>query len=271
MNETIEGKCALFGCNRTYYAKKYCYLHYERSWRTGSPGALDPSEPNESCSISTCDREHHARGYCTMHYQRWKRHGDPLYTQKFARDYTCVAPGCDNPGDSLKLCTKHYQRMVHHGSLEVESPSFETPEESFDYRTKWAGDCLIWTGRKHRGYGRMWVDGKETLSHRYAWQRTIGPIPEGIEIDHMCHNRACVNVKHLRLASKSQNQQNRRGPSPTGSSGVRNVHRKNDKWQVKLTKDKRTYYFGVYSTIEEAAEVAEQARKELFGEFAGRG
>lgn len=266
-----EKRCSILGCERPYYARQYCFLHYERTWRTGSPGALNPMKVKENCTISECNGKHHARGYCTKHYQRWKKHGDPLYAPKFARDYICAAPGCDNPGDSLELCTKHYQRMVHHGSLEVKSPSFETPEESFDYRTEWFGDCLLWTGRKHRGYGRMWVDGKETLSHRYAWQRVHGLIQEGIEIDHICHNRACVNVEHLRLASKSQNQQNRRGPSPIGSSGFRNVHRKGDKWEVKLTKDKKTYYFGTYADIGEAALVAEQARAKVFGEFAGRG
>ena len=56
------------------------------------------------------------------------------------------------------------------------------------------------------------------------------------------------------------------------SSGIRNVYpTRNGKWFVRIVKMGVPHYFGTYVHIEDAIEVAENARKELFGEFAGRG
>jgi hypothetical protein len=43
------------------------------------------------------------------------------------------------------------------------------------------------------------------LGHRVAWEAEHGPIPEGLTIDHLCRNRRCVNVAHLRLLSNVEN------------------------------------------------------------------
>ena len=55
------------------------------------------------------------------------------------------------------------------------------------------------------GYGRKGRDGKVYNAHRLAWMDTNGPIPEGMVVDHICRNRACVNVNHLRLLTRSRN------------------------------------------------------------------
>ena len=107
--------------------------------------------------------------------------------------------------------------------------------------------------------------------HRYAWERVNGPIPTGKLIDHICHNRACVDVAHLRIANKSQNNMNRHSANITSESGVRNVHKNHGSWKVRLRKGGKQHYYGNFDSIEEAAAVAERARRELFGEFAGKG
>lgn len=185
------------------------------------------------CSIDECKRTHLARGLCSMHYQRARSRGDLA------------------------------------GSSQVK---YASPAESFAARTERQGDCLIWTGTKNAaGYGSIWVMGRMVLTHRYSWERANGPIPEGMEIDHICHNRACASPGHLRAVSRSQNNSNRAGAMPGSLSGARNVSPNRSKWEVQIGKNGTRHYFGTYDTIEEAAAVAEHARKELFGEFAGKG
>ncbi|MCT9090599.1 HNH endonuclease [Streptomyces sp. ASQP_92] len=58
--------------------------------------------------------------------------------------------------------------------------------------------CWEWIGTRDRyGYGQMWVDGRYRSTHRLAYERLRGPIPDGLEIDHLCRNRACANPDHL--------------------------------------------------------------------------
>jgi hypothetical protein len=55
------------------------------------------------------------------------------------------------------------------------------------------------------GYGRATYEGKQQLAHRVAWQKVNGPIPEGLEIMHLCDNPSCINVEHLRPGTHAQN------------------------------------------------------------------
>lgn len=66
--------------------------------------------------------------------------------------------------------------------------------------------CWVWRGVLNRGgYGRLTVAGKQWLAHRYAWTLAVGDIPNGLTIDHLCFNAACVNPDHLRELSQSDN------------------------------------------------------------------
>ena len=187
----------------------------------------------KTCSIENCQEKHEARGWCKKHYLRWYKHGDPtFFTGK------------------RSLCL----------------------EEAFQNKTERQGDCLIWTGHKNTaGYGQMVSKRKSILAHRYSWERVNGKIPDGMEIDHKCWNPSCVNIEHLRLATSSQNGAYRRSAKKIASSGYRNVNRHKDKWVVVVKKHGKSHFFGTYEDVEEAAVVAEAARQELFGEFAGRG
>jgi hypothetical protein len=61
------------------------------------------------------------------------------------------------------------------------------------------------------GYGQQ-PNGKN--AHRESYKRTIGAIPDGLELDHLCRNRACINPKHLEPVTHKENT--RRGMSPSG-------------------------------------------------------
>jgi hypothetical protein len=66
--------------------------------------------------------------------------------------------------------------------------------------------CIEWPGAKRSGYGIKKVGTSTMSAHRYVWEKTKGPIPKGMQLDHKCRNRACVNPKHLELVDPSQNK-----------------------------------------------------------------
>lgn len=66
--------------------------------------------------------------------------------------------------------------------------------------------CWIWTGAiDATGYGRFLHNGKVTLTHRLAYELLVGPIPVGLEIDHLCRVRACLAPSHLEAVTHAVN------------------------------------------------------------------
>lgn len=74
--------------------------------------------------------------------------------------------------------------------------------------------CIEWEGTIDvDGYGRQNVNGKWCQAHRLAWESVNGPIPDGMQIDHVCRNRRCINPAHLELVTRKENIL--RGVGPT--------------------------------------------------------
>ena len=132
---------------------------------------------------------------------------------------------------------------------------------------------MLWTGvTTPKGYGLIWDGEKQVQVHRYVYEREHGALEEGQMVDHRCHVRNCVALEHLRAATRAQNASNRSGATRANrASGFRNVYALDGGWSVRIGRNGVSHYFGTYASIEEAAEVAAEKRKELFGDFAGNG
>jgi hypothetical protein len=74
------------------------------------------------------------------------------------------------------------------------------------------GECWIWTAAKNRkGYGctASGTKNRTMLAHRRAYEATKGPIPEGLQIDHLCFTTSCVNPAHLEAVTGAENARRR--------------------------------------------------------------
>lgn len=80
------------------------------------------------------------------------------------------------------------------------------------YEVWWETGCWVWTGgRNSDGYGHVWVYdlGRTVDVHRWHYEQYVGPIPDGLEIDHLCCVKACCNPAHLEAVTRSENLRRR--------------------------------------------------------------
>jgi len=75
------------------------------------------------------------------------------------------------------------------------------------------GECRIWHGSTSgRGsYGQIRVDGVLLYAHRVAWELDNGPIPEGMQVDHLCRRTLCIRSAHLEPVTPEENMRRSRG------------------------------------------------------------
>jgi hypothetical protein len=69
------------------------------------------------------------------------------------------------------------------------------------------GPCWLWTaGTTDGGYGKFNPTARRTvLAHRFSYELEIGPIPDGLTLDHLCRNRPCVRASHLEPTTQRVN------------------------------------------------------------------
>jgi hypothetical protein len=90
------------------------------------------------------------------------------------------------------------------------------------YAVNKATGCWEWQAAKTGGgYGLFWLEKTFHLAHRVAYEVLIGPIPEGLTIDHICKNPGCVNPSHMEPVTQGENL--RRSESWSGQN-MRKTH-----------------------------------------------
>lgn len=214
------------------------------------------------CSINGCDRKAQTRGWCPMHYARWRRSGDPGSSIPVIQRYTgssCSVDGCETRAVSRGLCRLHYGRLYKTGSVEYRPP---TPTDLLQakYVTDAAAGCWMWTAYINPdGYGMFKHRGAMRLAHGASYELHIGPVPDGLELDHLCRNRACVNPDHLEPVPHKVNVQ--RAKKSSSSTGIRGVSRRGNSYRATLCRDGVWILHKTFRTLEEATEAVRVARE----------
>lgn len=139
------------------------------------------------CTVVWCSNPQVGRGYCKSHYARWYRHGDPLLGRRYYAK-----------GSELDRIKTFY---------DVDS-----------------NGCWIWNGAKSKtGHGN-WLasDGKHYPAYRRLYEMTIGSVPKGLQLDHICRIPSCVNPNHLEPVTAKENQH--RSPITLASINISKTH-----------------------------------------------
>lgn len=198
----------------------------------GTPCAIGRQEP--WLDEPECQRNHYSLGFCDKHYQRYSAHGDPL-TSHADRDHpsTCRLEDCDLPYSANGYCRDHYNRAWLHdgdplGGLRINSlderilrrisegplPGIFYNHETDHYDGTPPCRCRDWDGTKTREgsrhkYGVISVKGTTKQVHRVTYEATFGPVPDGLDLDHLCCRTVCCEPRHLEPVTTGENSRRR--------------------------------------------------------------
>lgn len=92
----------------------------------------------------------------------------------------------------------------------ADAHSIETLWQRVKARCVWVGDCFIWQGSTNgKGYGEIRTPTTKLYTHRIAYEFAYGPIPDGLELDHVatrgCTSTSCCNAAHLEAVTHREN------------------------------------------------------------------
>jgi len=181
------------------------------------------------CSIENCGRPVRARELCTTHWARWRKYGDPMKVARIV-------------------------------------PVGESTEEKILYMVDKTENCWIWKGAPNaQGYGVLKIGNDTIRAHRIAYELWVGPIPDGLVIDHICGVRNCCNPSHLQAVSRKENNEHKTVLDRRNKSGYQGVYwdEENGMWRVQVQHNGKKYPGGRFHDVKEANEVAIAMRNRM--------
>lgn len=130
------------------------------------------------CAVEDCERKHYGLGFCATHYEYFRKHGTPVHVP-------------------LTALERFWAKVAE-------------PDDQ---------GCRLWTGHINKsGIGKFNPDGKTVGAHRWIYIQIHGEPPEGLVVDHVCHNidmtclggptckhRHCMTVEHMELKTIAEN------------------------------------------------------------------
>lgn len=138
----------------------------------------DTQRMGSTCTIDGCAKTATARGWCPMHWARWRRNGDPLVSR---------SPHRGTPTEE-----RFWAKVDRDGPTPAHRPDL--------------GPCWLWTAAATRdGHGRFRLPTGHVLAHRFAFEAEHGRVADGLVLDHLCRNRACVRPSHLEPVTNAEN------------------------------------------------------------------
>lgn len=145
--------------------------------------------PGDPCVVDGCPRQRFCKAMCKPHYRKMEKYGDPL--------------GGPGRGGKRQDEVARFWAMVDKNG---------------------PGGCWLWTGGLNQhGYANFWLDGKTVRASRFAYALLVGPIPAGLQLDHVwdrgCRHKHCVNPSHLEPVSAQIN--NARSTSPSAKNAAK--------------------------------------------------
>lgn len=166
------------------------YTDVAKGWRKGYPLRFALGHRGQVRLVTDADRKAHRR--------LWEKAGIEYgFCLCGCGQQTAISPGTTDvvlAGEPRRYLAGHSSRGRRKpGRYVIEDHGFTTP-------------CWTWQlFRDKDGYGTEWFNGVSCRAHRAAWERVNGPIPRGLEIDHLCSNRSCVNPDHLEPVTSAEN------------------------------------------------------------------
>jgi hypothetical protein len=100
-----------------------------------------------------------------------------------------------------------------HAPSRIRLPLGASTEERFWAKVEKTDACWLWTGsRNGRGYGLLNVatGASPVRAHRFSYELLVGTIPAGLQLDHLCGVKACVNPAHLEPVTNEENSRRAR-------------------------------------------------------------
>lgn len=116
---------------------------------------------------------------------------------------------------------------------------------------------------RHQGYRTIAYKGKRAKCHRVIWELHHGPIPDGLVIDHIDHNRSNNLLENLRVVSHRENMRNRK-VGIRNKTGVVGVHKYLNRYYANIRNaNGEKLYLGCFISLEEAAAIYKAAATRL--------